>query len=223
MTDRTCSVDDCDTRAFCRGWCQKHYDRWRLTGSPEGRKPDPCVTCDQPVTVPRSGQMPKYCGDDCRPKAQAREWDGVCAVCGIPTDGFAGYRKFCSRKCQVEASVYPDGRPASWPCAVCDAPIDFTRVNPSGRRVRADTRVCPDCRRIDADMLSVQEIAERDGNDCSLCGDPVDMSIKYPDRMAPTRDHIIPYSLGGTHAPENLRLAHLHCNCRKGNRVADAA
>lgn len=29
----TCSV--CDRPASCRGWCDKHYRRWRLTGDPE--------------------------------------------------------------------------------------------------------------------------------------------------------------------------------------------
>lgn len=30
---KTCSV--CDQPASCRGWCDKHYRRWRLTGDPE--------------------------------------------------------------------------------------------------------------------------------------------------------------------------------------------
>lgn len=36
MTDRTCSVDGCGrTGQLRRGWCDSHYQRWRLTGSPE--------------------------------------------------------------------------------------------------------------------------------------------------------------------------------------------
>ena len=30
-----CAISDCPTDAVCRGWCQKHYVRWRRTGDPE--------------------------------------------------------------------------------------------------------------------------------------------------------------------------------------------
>jgi hypothetical protein len=29
-----CSVDDCTAAAHARGWCGKHYQRWRLNGDP---------------------------------------------------------------------------------------------------------------------------------------------------------------------------------------------
>lgn len=32
-----CGVADCPKDAFARGWCQKHYTRWRRYGSPTGR------------------------------------------------------------------------------------------------------------------------------------------------------------------------------------------
>lgn len=32
---------------------------------------------------------------------------------------------------------------------------------------------------------------------CGICGKPVDKSIKYPDPMSPTIDHIIPVALNG--------------------------
>lgn len=35
MTDRICSVDDCEARAVCRGMCMKHYARVKRTGSTE--------------------------------------------------------------------------------------------------------------------------------------------------------------------------------------------
>lgn len=30
----TCAVSDCTALAYCRGWCQKHYQRWRVHGDP---------------------------------------------------------------------------------------------------------------------------------------------------------------------------------------------
>lgn len=40
----SCSVDGCESRAFCRGWCSKHYTRWQRHG-------DPLVTSRQPPSA----------------------------------------------------------------------------------------------------------------------------------------------------------------------------
>ena len=56
---------------------------------------------------------------------------------------------------------------------------------------------------------------------CALCGKPVDFSLKFPDPMSPTVDHIVPIAKGGhPSALENLQLAHLACNRRKGQNFA---
>lgn len=34
MTDRTCSIEDCEKAARTRGWCDKHYMRWHKYGDP---------------------------------------------------------------------------------------------------------------------------------------------------------------------------------------------
>ena len=35
MSDRTCTVDGCESPGHVRGWCKKHYTRWQRTGDPE--------------------------------------------------------------------------------------------------------------------------------------------------------------------------------------------
>lgn len=32
--ERTCSIDDCVDAVFARGWCGRHYNRWRAHGNP---------------------------------------------------------------------------------------------------------------------------------------------------------------------------------------------
>jgi len=56
-------------------------------------------------------------------------------------------------------------------------------------------------------------VIARDGYTCGICGGGVeakDLSI----------DHIIPVSRGGSAELENLQVAHLICNIRKGAKVA---
>jgi len=35
LTERTCSIADCNGGVKARGWCSSHYERWRTTGSPD--------------------------------------------------------------------------------------------------------------------------------------------------------------------------------------------
>lgn len=62
-------------------------------------------------------------------------------------------------------------------------------------------------------ILSTQSI-------CGICGRPVDKSLKYPDPMSPTVDHIIPVAKRGDPvALENLQLAHRYCNRLKSDKL----
>ncbi|UIU47076.1 HNH endonuclease [Microcystis phage MinS1] len=59
MADRTCSVSDCNGKFLARGWCAKHYARWKRTGDPltpgYGQPIQPCsiAGCDRAGTGPR--------------------------------------------------------------------------------------------------------------------------------------------------------------------------
>lgn len=66
----------------------------------------------------------------------------------------------------------------------------------------------------------LSDVIARDGVGCKLCGNPVDLSLKYPNPFSKSVDHIIPLSRGGAHEPDNCQLAHLRCNISKGARVA---
>lgn len=57
---------------------------------------------------------------------------------------------------------------------------------------------------------------------CGICGRPVDMSLKAPDPMSPTVDHIIPINKGGHPSDiNNLQLAHWICNRMKSDKVIE--
>lgn len=67
--------------------------------------------------------------------------------------------------------------------------------------------------------MSVMQLAKRDGTDCTICGEVVDMTLTRPSSLfGPSVDHVLPRALGGTDDPENLALAHYWCNAVKSDR-----
>lgn len=64
-------------------------------------------------------------------------------------------------------------------------------------------------------------IYERDGWECQLCGEVVDRDADGRDPMAPSIDHVLPVSRGGSDHEWNLQTAHLSCNVRRGNDLLD--
>lgn len=64
MGQRTCSVDGCEREAEKRGWCSRHYQRWRNHGDPLG---------GGPILGPRNAGRPCTV-DDCDRPAAKRGW-----------------------------------------------------------------------------------------------------------------------------------------------------
>lgn len=62
-------------------------------------------------------------------------------------------------------------------------------------------------------------IYERDVWKCQLCGKRVGKKFPPSHNRAPSLDHIVPRSLGGSDDPSNLQLAHRICNSRKVAQV----
>lgn len=56
---RVCSVEDCERRAVCRGWCSMHYQRWHRHG-------DPLVVLPTGVHVTAHGTPGEYSNHGCR-------------------------------------------------------------------------------------------------------------------------------------------------------------
>lgn len=147
-----------------------------------------------------------------------------CQACGAEFTGGRGSRRFCSSRCRALWMKYSGDIPS----------LDFTCVS-CGTRVKRDRwsekyqqtgrKLCGPCS-VRSHMSGYRRkfppeyLAERDGGDCRLCGNHVDLSLKWPDPMSSSIDHIVPVALGGTDDEENLQLTHLACNRTKGARVA---
>lgn len=205
-----------------------------------------CPTCDQPINRGPGGH--KYCSEKCRPACYfdgcerperskglcethhmqklrggplkalswAQEW--ICVVCGAAVEKGSGRRRHCSGRCQMLDSRLPD-RPKSFTCAVCATEVSL--IVPStktGQFRRVDSKLCHKCKQRSRYGMNARQLAARDGTDCKICGDPVDMDVDERDWFRPSVDHIVPRSVGGTDDPINLQLAHLWCNQVKNKR-----
>lgn len=62
-------------------------------------------------------------------------------------------------------------------------------------------------------------IYKRDDYVCYLCGEPCDLAADYNADHAPSLDHVLPRSAGGSDDVWNLRTAHRICNTRKRDRI----
>ena len=71
--------------------------------------------------------------------------------------------------------------------------------------------------------ITLKKLVERDGLRCAICGGMCDWDDRtWNGNCGPTypsKDHIIPLAKGGTHTWDNMQVAHVICNSRKGDRL----
>lgn len=249
MPDRTCTVEGCENKQHSRGYCNSHYARWHANGTPyrycegcgavlpfrRGAQKYCSTSCRPRCKVDDCNEPYRskdgYCA---RHKALARrngdpvgktEWVPksdryVCVVCGAQFSGGNQRRKHCSSSCQVLDSTYKGKVPSlDFECVMCGKL--FVRNRKDRLHQRGDKKLCDRCRRSRErrHKSSPGYLARRDGAQCGICGELVDLELRHPDPGSASVDHILPVALGGTHDETNLQLAHLKCNLTKQARA----
>lgn len=245
-----CSVEGCAKKAQSKRMCHMHNQRVRKHGTPfrkcracGGEMPEDfglakyCSSKCRPRCKSEDCEEPYrskdgYCA---RHKALVRkhgkpegkhEWtpksdEYTCVVCGTKFAETAGRRKHCSNNCQVLDSTYKGNVPAlDFDCAMCGK--HFKRNRKDALFQRGDKKLCDTCRRSKGrrHKSSPGYLARRDGSDCGICGDPVDLTLRHPNPMSGSVDHIIPVAHGGdVRSESNLQLSHLRCNLTKQARI----
>lgn len=173
------------------------------------------------------------------PESPCKHWPRLklssCRWCDMPY-WHSDTGRFCSEQCRKESidsstrhshgsPVFPAQR--SHICPDCRAHVpsvnqkcDLCKQN---TKAQARKRRKLEKRKVPSEPYTLREIAERDGYLCGICGKLVDMGLEghFSDDRAPTRDHIIPISLGGPDFKSNVQLAHRKCNWLKGNKMPD--
>lgn len=295
MAETTCAVDGCDNNPITRGWCPKHYQRWRAHGDVGSDGPRSCSDCDGeflPANArqgrcsscrrlrhrpgkhrllgyrdcewcgktfevrtdnPESRGCSRLCGTrlsksvgrtsplvfvqcnwceawrtsrtphDCTEKPGPAP-PVACRVCGTQIAGAPRHQRYCSSICKGIANYGSSRRIWIVDCAWCDTTYISRlehgaycskRCNRHSRRHLEGRFVVPDTLRF--------AIYERDRWVCQLCGRRVGRSYPANHRRAPSLDHIIPRSLGGSDEPDNLQLSHRLCNSLKSDGTYAAA
>lgn len=203
-----CSVEGCGGAVRKRGWCASHYAQQQRSG----RDPEPFKF--------KWYEHPRPPGQPRKPVALRCE-DDPCKNCGSAI-GRSQMREFCTQNCYQAHRLHGGPRPTSTACVACGIAIDLTVRGKKGQLRKSVIKFCRPCKRDYAKYkMSARELARRDGTDCGICHQPIDMTLARADGLdCPSVDHVLPRSLGGSHEPENLQLAHLVCNMRKSDRVA---
>ena len=227
----------CDRPVLARGWCSSHYTQWfraqrRAAGHPartEARRE--CEHCGAQF-VTRKERMTRYCSLSCAQRATAAQTTAtrranlmaaralrsqVVIYTGPPRsapDLVHGQGKTTWRagQCRVCATWFVHWNHDATCSAICQR-IDRRnqkRIARERRRARKRNAYVSDVYRL--------KVFESDSYRCHLCRRRTDPAKAVPHPKAPTIDHLVPLSAGGTHEPSNCRTACFRCNSRKGNR-----
>lgn len=191
-----------------------------------------CVECAAPLAaIARRGPRQTRCGncyDRWRRSENARcarerydrgRTQRFCRVCGVPLPkrrsttcpAHRGMVLFLCTWCGVEAVVNRQPRRL-----VCSIACDIAR-----RRATMRPRTSAEERRLRNRARDMLEAVWRSGA-CGICGRAVSRKHAYPHPLSASVDHIIPVAIGGATDIQNLQLAHLCCNHRKGAAVVAA-
>lgn len=169
--------------------------------------------------IGKTSKWPRYGLKDC-PECGSRfaMRTSVSTYCSMKCSGAAGWAK---QREKLGFSSYADNLSKDRYCERCGKEYrspyagrahcsDFCRdADADGRRKLRGTKLYHGW----ISRFDRLKIYERDNYICWLCDEPVDRDADpQKDDWAPSLDHVVPRSRGGSHDPENLRTAHRWCN-----------
>lgn len=179
----------------------------------------------------------RCCSANC---GQKLRWnaDGVdrrlktCEYCGEQfklSNGSRRAGRFCSRGCAFKCRA---NREMLMPCHSCGKQFmcggggrpkwcEVCSSNQRKQQKAANLKRCALRRGASfSETFTREEIFDRDGWRCCICGKKIRMGISIHHKLSPELDHIIPVSKGGPHTKENVQCVHRICNLLKSDTLA---
>lgn len=228
-----CSESECSRMVYLRGFCNAHYQNMRIANA------SPCAESECSRGIHARGlcrghylALLRLENDLC----QIRNCTRRAHAKSLCVAHYKKARTFNNPSCEVEGcgsqslvrnlcgkhhkQIWTHGaiKPDNFDCGNCGVTVSRSKEG-----MKSSSILCQECRVLHAAghwCMTDEEIAERDGNACAECGEPIDMSInRYDSFMCASVDHVIPRSRGGKDSPDNIALTHLICNMRKGSRT----
>lgn len=229
MGDSTCLISGCDTPRMARGLCKRCYYRLRQRGTLEavalpprkaGPVPDAADVVEQRCSLCHtvkpaseySRRSPTKLRRECRECVNKRT---IARRVHNPEMRFKEkqYRTLNKKFIQQDlAAWYVRNRDKQIAAAV-----RWAAENPDAYRAKARASAARRKARkllLPSEPYTVEELIERDGLQCVLCGDGLDLSVAWPNGECVTVEHLEciswPDSAGDVLA--NVALAHWACN-----------
>lgn len=192
-------------------------------GNPCNRKRQPFFQSCQACGGTFLGRKRKYCVSCGISRCAPRQCQ-ACKTTFVSTHWATRYCPPCRHKARLLAKTII----AVGTCRHCGE--EFWRVVVWNRRqppARLCSQYCRDahytrnrqhCRAAggNGETIEMADLYARDGGLCGICREPVDRALEWPDPMSASVDHVLPFNRGGLHTWDNVQLAHLACNVRKG-------
>jgi 5-methylcytosine-specific restriction endonuclease McrA len=167
-----------------------------------------------------------------------------CAHCQKPFVGNRPTSRFCSKECRMILTKIESnerskkrvrqglsGSTRTTPCGWCKEPRTWeigksviTAYHPrctiEARRARYRIKTVKRQSLIKKpSRLAADEVVRVHGQNCSICGELIDLTLKRTSSRGLTVDHWIPLSKGGSDDISNLRPAHWSCNRKKSDKL----
>lgn len=226
MSQRICSILDCERPALARGWCNKHYSRWKRHGDPVNLPPRKLP----PQNLPRAfGCKVDSCDEKHHAKGYCHRHHAQFNYHENRAARLESGRAYRARpgnrdKAKAVSKAWREANPErfkaglkAWREANLDREREMKRTYREANRdaIRAlNNRRKARERNVAINDLTpsqwVQIIASYGGR-CVYCGET-------PDRL--TMDHVIPISKGGNHTASNVVPACGPCNYAKSDGPA---
>lgn len=174
-----------------------------------------CVVCQARFYVRQSQSDRQCCSKACADKSRVGKTKPpkpdaikymvrICPTCGKEYTNSQTSNTYCSFKCSSDARK---GVPKKDP----ELKKEVRRAsNARHNHIKKARRIGNG-----VESFNAIDIYERDKWKCHLCGKKINKSLKWPDPMSASLDHVVPSSLGGPHYKSNVKAAHLRCNVKK--------
>lgn len=217
---KECMINGCDRKRHAYGYCQSHAYKFKRYGNPIAsherfkvngirKQIRRCLVCSN--LIPDTFGSIVVCSDRClhlrrKNKSPIR----TCSMCGVKFESKDG-KLSCSDICAQNRLLVARRK---WHETQRDNNHAYQqRRRMAQQRRRAKTAALP------VEKFSFNQLVDRDGWRCAICGGELDRYKKNPDPLAATIDHIRPISKGGAHIFSNVQLAHRICNARKSDKI----